>query len=293
MAYVSQEDVILYVENVLTFDSDQDCDFRLLIYKDYLTTQLDLKNVDAITVTIFDNVGRRVLSYEYPQLPGKTLTLDIGGDLTENQQGFIEFTIAAEHSQQFIPNDVYATVGLVWTDYYPEPKTITTPKIKIGNCLGGQGANPVLSPSVIGQKGEKGDAGMQGPAGPAGGPQGPQGLQGLQGPEGEDGAKGEVGPKGDKGESGPQGIAGIDGQDGARGIQGIQGPIGPAGQGGQDGADGQPGPAGPIGPQGSAGPAGQDGQDGTPGPQGPAGPAAQRVKMDKTVQMVNQVQQVQ
>ena len=153
MAYVSQEDVILYVDSVISFNSDQDCNFRLLVYKDYLTTQLALENVDAITVTIFDNVGRRVLSYAHPTIPGKTLPLIIGGDNTENQQGFIEFTIAAEHSQQFIANDVYAIVSLVWSDYYPEPKTITTPKIKIGNLTGGANPNPLLSGSILRQKG--------------------------------------------------------------------------------------------------------------------------------------------
>ena len=129
MSYVSQEDVILYVDSITTFAAGDDCPIRLVLYKDYLNTQLDLSKVDAITVTIFDDVGRRVLSYASPEIPGKTLPMTIG-DAANGQEGFIEFILEGIHNQNFIPNDVYATVGLVWVDYYPEPKTITTPKLK-------------------------------------------------------------------------------------------------------------------------------------------------------------------
>ena len=87
MAYVTQEDVILYVENITTFSAGVDCQFRLIVYKDHLNSQMVLKNVDAITITIFDGVGRRVLSYEYPEIPGKSSSLSIG-DALNNEQGF-------------------------------------------------------------------------------------------------------------------------------------------------------------------------------------------------------------
>ena len=143
MSYVSQEDVILYVDNITFFSAGDDVPLRLILYKDYLNTQLDLSKVDAITVTIFDDVGRRVLSFAEPTIPGKTLPLTIG-KAEDGQEGFIEFTIQGIYNQNFIANDVYATVGLVWVDYYPEPKTITTPKLKIGYVDGSTSAPPSL-----------------------------------------------------------------------------------------------------------------------------------------------------
>ena len=198
MAYVSQEDLILYVDGITQFNAGEDCDFRLVVYKDYLNTQLDVENVDAITVTIFDDVGRRVLSYTYPEIPGKTLPIQLGGDGTSTEKGFIEFTISGEHSLQFVPADVYATVSFVWTDYYPAPRTVTTPKIKIGTSTGAVGPNPDLPNDVIGQKGEKGDPGTGGGDGTI-----------IPGPKGD---KGDVGEKGQKGQAGSAGHTGSAGQ---------------------------------------------------------------------------------
>ena len=100
MSYVSQEDVILYVDAVTSFQAGQDVPVRLIVYKDYLNTQLNLNDVDSITVTIFDDVGRRVLSYTSPEIPGKTLPLTIG-DEQLGQGGYIEFTIQGIH-----PHDI-------------------------------------------------------------------------------------------------------------------------------------------------------------------------------------------
>ena len=177
MHYVSQEDVILYVEEVTSFAAGDDCPIRLIIYKDYLNTQLDLSTVDAITVTIFDDVGRRVLNFAHPNIPGKSLPITIG-ETGPGQQGFIEFIIEGEYNQNFIANDVYATVGLVWTDYYPEPRTITTPKLKIGFVDGSAAPPPPLGNNVIGAQGPPGPPGPPGPSGPSGGPAGPTGPKG-------------------------------------------------------------------------------------------------------------------
>ena len=48
MAYVTQEDVILYVENITTFSAGVDCQFRLIVYKDHLNSQMVLKNVEIV-----------------------------------------------------------------------------------------------------------------------------------------------------------------------------------------------------------------------------------------------------
>ena len=195
MSYVSQEDVILYVESITSFAAGDDCPIRLIIYKDYLNAQLDLSTVDAITVTIFDDVGRRVLSFANPHIPGKSLPISIGGNGLV-QEGFIEFTLEGQYNQNFVANDVYATVGLVWTDYYPEPKTITTPKLKIGFVDGSAAPPPPLDNNVIGAQGPAGPQGPPGPQGPAGGPMGPPGPQGPAGEQGEPGILGEPGKDG-------------------------------------------------------------------------------------------------
>ena len=135
MAYVTREDVIIYVQDITEFNAGDDAPIRIICYKDYLNAQLDLSTVSSITVTIFDNVGRRVLTYAEPNIPGKSLPI-ILGDPAAGEQGFIEFTIPGTNNSHFVEGDVYATVGLVWTDYYPEPKTLTSPKIKIGKISG-------------------------------------------------------------------------------------------------------------------------------------------------------------
>ncbi len=274
MAYVSQEDLIIYVDGITQFNAGEDCNFRIIVYKDYLDTQLTLENVDAITVTIFDDVGRRVLSYTYPNIPGKTLPLSIGGTGTSTEKGFIEFIIAGTDSQQFVPNDVYATVSFVWTDYYPAPKTITTPKIKIGDVSGATGSQPQLPNDVIGERGPKGEPGSGGAGGSIiPGPKGDKGDAGQKGAEGEKGSEGSggdvAGPKGEKGDIGPTGIAStIEGPTGVKGEIGPQGPSGPTGPKGEAGV-GQKGEAG-VGQKGEAG-VGQKGDEGIQGPQGPAG----------------------
>ena len=270
MAYVSQEDLIIYVDGITQFNAGEDCDFRIIVYKDYLDTQLTLENVDAITVTIFDDVGRRVLSYTYPNIPGKTLPLSIGGTGTSTEQGFIEFTIAGADSQQFVPNDVYATVSFVWTDYYPAPKTITTPKIKIGDVSGATGPQPQLPNDVIGERGPKGEPGSGG----AGGSiiPGPKGDKGDTGQKGATGDKGETGTGGDvAGAKGDQGAQGVAGQDGAQGAAGQDGAQGAAGQDGAQGTAGQDGAQGAAGQDGAQGAAGQDGAQGAAGEKGEKG----------------------
>jgi len=259
MAYVTREDVILYVQEILEFSAGVDCPIRLILYKDYLTTQLDLSKVDSITVTLFDDVGRRVLTYHEPGIPGKSLDLLIG-DAQNGEQGFIEFIIPAANSNDFVGEDIYAIVGLVWTDYYPTPKTLHTPKIKIGKVLGSAGILPSLPNAVIG---ETGPEGPQGPAGPAGSGSGGSGT-GPQGPAGPTGPQGPAGP------TGPTGPAGADGAVGPAGADGVAGPAGADSTvPGPAGADGAIGPQGPAGADGVAGPAGADST--VPGPAGADG----------------------
>ena len=280
MAYVSQEDLILYVDGITQFNAGKDCDFRLVVFKDYLNSQLALENIDAITVTIFDDVGRRVLSYTHPGIPGKTLSLRLGGDGTSQQKGYIEFTILGEHSLQFVPDDVFATVSFVWTDYFPGPRTVTTPKIKIGNVQDAVGPNPELPNNIVGQKGEKGDPGVGGGDGGTivPGPRGEKGERGVIGPKGErgqdgiigvDGQKGERGQDGAKGERGQDGIIGVDGQKGERGQDGVDGQKGDIGAKGERGLDGNAG----AGVKGEAGVAGPKGEAGVAGPKGNIGVA--------------------
>ena len=276
MAYVSQEDLILYVDDITQFNAGEDCDFRLVVFKDYLNSQLALENIDAITVTIFDNVGRRVLSYTHPGIPGKTLSIRLGGDGTSQQKGYIEFTIAGEHSLQFVPDDVYATVGFVWTDYFPGPRTVTTPKIKIGSVQDAIGPNPELPNNIVGQKGEKGDAGVGGGDGGTIVP-GPKGEKGERGYVGERGVAGQDGIAGDAGPKGDAGQDGIIGVDGAKGEVGVAGPKGDAGQ---DGVDGQKGEAGQDGVSPPAQPS-QPGQPGQPGQKGEKGAEGRGTVGDK------------
>ena len=75
MAFVTREDVILYVQDIIQFQAGDDAPIRLILYKDYLNTQLDLSSVDSITVTLFDDVGRRVLTFLEPLGPGASLPI--------------------------------------------------------------------------------------------------------------------------------------------------------------------------------------------------------------------------
>jgi cbb3-type cytochrome oxidase subunit 3 len=81
------------------------------------------------------------------------------------------------------------------------------------------GAEPVVEPPTVGERGERGE-------------------QGDRGPRGE---TGPAGPTGAAGSTGAQGPAGVDGQPGA---DGAQGPIGPPGP---EGPAGEPGPTCPAG----------------------------------------------
>ena len=161
MAYVTREDVILYIQNIIQFQAGDDTPVRLILFKDYLNTQLDLSTVDSITVTLFDDVGRRVLTFLQPLGPGASLPITTYETGT-GKEGYIEFIIPGAQNIDFHPGDVYATVGLVWANYYPEPKTITTPKIKCAFITGSQVPTPQLPNNVIGQAGPPGQDGGNG-----------------------------------------------------------------------------------------------------------------------------------
>ena len=114
-----------------------------------------------------------------------------------------------------------------------------------GNVYYWNGAEWVLSGTILGPQGDKGSTGAKGDKGNTGaqgdkgntGAQGDKGNTGDKGSTGAKGDKGSTGAKGDKGNTGAQGDKGNAGADGATGAAGLTGATGPQGQKGESGDD--------------------------------------------------------
>lgn len=150
---------------------------------------------------------------------------DIGADVAETLQGYIEDAVAAQEAAEDAQAAAEVAQGLAEdaVEHYPKIVNGTWYVWDAGeddwvstgtNARGPQGA-----------KGDKGDTGAQGPQGPRGF-QGPQGIQGVKGETGERGPQGLTGPQGPQGPQGEQGEQGETGQTGATGASGATGATG-------------------------------------------------------------------
>lgn len=129
MPYVSNMDIITYIDSEIDFLKNSSQLYEIFLFKDFLNNPLNLNQPSAIRVSIW-NDSEKLLQYSSLFVSGTSGVLNL--DLTGNT-GKIDFTITAEQSQLIGSGNIYAEVAIIYENFYPQPKTYLFDKIKLGN----------------------------------------------------------------------------------------------------------------------------------------------------------------
>lgn len=149
MPYISNDDIILSIDNEVNFFQGNSQQYEMFLFKDYLNNPLNLNQPTSIQVAVW-NETEKLLQYNSPFNSGTSgvLNLDIG-----NNTGKIDFTITAEQSNYITSGDLFVEVTVIYENFYPQPKTYVFDKFKIGQMIvddtgGGGEPEPPLTPST-------------------------------------------------------------------------------------------------------------------------------------------------
>ena len=144
MPYVSNADIIAYIDSEINFIQGNSQTYEIFLFKDFLNNPLNLNQPTAIRVAIWNDT-EQLLKYTAPFSSGTSgeLNLDLAGST-----GKIDFTITAEQGNFVTPGNLYAEVTIIYENYYPQPKTYTFDKFKIGQAIQGEVVDPSTEPSA-------------------------------------------------------------------------------------------------------------------------------------------------
>lgn len=142
MPYVSNMDIIAYIDSEVNFIQGNSQTYEIFLFKDFLNNPLNLNQPSAIRVAIW-NDNTVLLKYTAPFSSGTSgeLNLDLGGNT-----GKIDFTITQEQSNFVTSGNLFAEVTIVYENFYPQPKTYVFNKFKIGQAINDDTVDPVEPP---------------------------------------------------------------------------------------------------------------------------------------------------
>ena len=131
MPYVSNADIITYIDSEINFVQGNSQKYEIFLFKDFLDNPLNLNQPTAIRVALW-NQTEKLLQYNQPFTSGTSGELNL--DLTGNT-GKIDFTITAEQGRYVTSGNLFAEVTIIYENYYPQSKTYVFDKIKIGQAI--------------------------------------------------------------------------------------------------------------------------------------------------------------
>ena len=145
MPYVSNMDIIAYIESENNFIQGNSQTYEIFLFKDILNNPLNLSQPTAIRVAIWNDT-EQLLKYTSPFSSGTSgeLNLDLAGNT-----GKIDFTITQEQSSFVTSGNLFAEVTIIYENFYPQPKTYVFDKFKIGQAIADDntgGPEPPVSP---------------------------------------------------------------------------------------------------------------------------------------------------
>ncbi len=145
MAYIAKDDILIYLENVVTVGQGLSTNIKLTLYKDFIGKQLDIRRTGTLKVSLFNSAGKRLLVYNYPNEYAEPITIS----QFDESKGEATFTISQFYSSNLDLGDLYAEV--IFTDtrnYFPATKRYEFAQFKIAEVVAT--GVPALQTSVAG-----------------------------------------------------------------------------------------------------------------------------------------------
>ena len=136
MAYVIQEDILASINETINVIQGESQTYSISLHRDNLDTMLTAERASSVTVSVLNRVGKKVLMFENPQIPGVTQPLVVG-NIRNNSQGIITFEITEQLSRFLDPGDLNIIISIIYADFYPNSKTYILPILKIGQIIEG------------------------------------------------------------------------------------------------------------------------------------------------------------
>ena len=129
MPYVLRDNIYGYIAQVSNFATGDNPEFAVVLYKDSLNNQLNLKRYDLVTIDVYDKIKRKQLTFSsnstYQELP---LVL---GNSSEGEEGYVKFTIPSDRTSLFEAGDVFVKVTITQSSYVSTPIITELPLLKI------------------------------------------------------------------------------------------------------------------------------------------------------------------
>jgi uncharacterized protein YqgV (UPF0045/DUF77 family) len=132
MAYVVQDDILVYLEQVAIVGQGLSTNIKLTFYKDFVGSQLDIRKTGSLRISLFNPAGKRLLTYNYPTGYGEPISTSY----LDDTKGEIEFTISKFYSSNLDLEDLYAEVIFIdEKNYFPNTKRYEFQQFKIGEVV--------------------------------------------------------------------------------------------------------------------------------------------------------------
>lgn len=145
MAYAVQDDILIYLDQVVLVGQGLSTNIKLTFYKDFVGSQLDIRKTGSLRISLFNPAGKRLLTYNYPTGYGEPIT----ASYAEETKGEIEFTISKFYSSNLELEPLYAEVVFIdEKNYFPNTKRYEFPQFQIAEVV--ESDVPPLSTGVTG-----------------------------------------------------------------------------------------------------------------------------------------------
>ena len=145
MAYIAKDDILIYLENVVTVGQGLSTNLKLTFYKDFVGKHLDIRRTGSLRVSLFNSAGKRLLTYNYPNEYAEPISIS----QFEDTKGEATFTISQFYSSNLDLGDLYAEVQFIDTkNYFPSTKKYEFAQFKIAEVVAT--GVPALQSSVAG-----------------------------------------------------------------------------------------------------------------------------------------------
>jgi hypothetical protein len=132
MAYAVQDDILIYLDQVVLVGKGLSTNIKLTFYKDFVGSQLDIRRTGSLRISLFNPAGKRLLTYNYPTGFGEPITTSFN---TETK-GEIEFTISKFYSSNLELEPLYAEVVFIdEKNYFPNTKRYEFPQFQIAEVV--------------------------------------------------------------------------------------------------------------------------------------------------------------
>jgi hypothetical protein len=132
MAYAVQDDILIYLEQVVLVGQGLSTNIKLTFYKDFVGSQLDVRKTGSLRISLFNPAGKRLLTYNYPTGYGEPIT----PSYVDATKGEVEFTISKFYSSNLELEPLYAEVIFVdEKNYFPGTKKYEFKQFQIAEVV--------------------------------------------------------------------------------------------------------------------------------------------------------------